>query len=274
MEYKEIFPGTYIPVLGIGTWGMGGMEEPDTSTDDRDIAAIKKALDLGLKHIDTAEFYGGGHSEELVGEAIQNFEREKLFLTTKVWRTNLRYDDLLTSIQQSLERLSTDYVDLYLIHWPNEKIPLRETMKALEKCVENGWTRLIGVSNFGVELMIEAQSHLENEKLVANQVHYSLLHQEPKKALLPYLILESSILVAYRPIARGDLSREGNKILDELCVKYGKTQIQVTLNWLISQDNVIAIPKSSNTEHLVEIAGSVGWRLQEKDLELLSEAFQ
>ena len=105
------------------------------------------------------------------------------------------------------------------------------------------------------------------------QVHYSLLHQEPRKTLLPHLKSEKSLLIAYRPIARGDLTRKGNKVLDELCIKYGKTQIQVALNWLISQDNVVAIPKSSNPEHLAEIAGSVGWRLQQKDVKILSEAF-
>ena len=274
MEYREISPGTSVPIIGIGTWGMGGRENPDKTTDDKDITAIKTALKLGLKHIDTAEFYGEGHSEELVGEAIQDFEREDLFLTTKVWHTNLKYDDLLASIQRSLERLRTDYVDLYLIHWPNEKIPLRETMKALEKCVENGWTKLIGVSNFSVTLMKEAQSYLDKHKLVANQVHYSLLHQEPSKTLLPHLRRENSLLIAYRPIARGDLSRKGNKVLDELCIEYGKTQIQVALNWLISQENVIAIPKSSNPEHLAEITGSIGWRLKEKDAKMLSEAFK
>lgn len=273
MEYKEIVPGTEIPVLGIGTWGMGGKENSDDSQDEKEINAIQTALNLGLRHIDTAEFYGGGHSEELVGEAIQGFKREEIFLTTKVWRTNLRYDDLLSSIRQSLKRLGTDWVDLYLIHWPNEKIPLKETIQALERCVDNGWTKFIGVCNFSEELMVEAQSYLEKEKLVVNQVHYSLLHQEPRESLLPYLDSENSLLVAYRPIARGQLASEGNKVLDEICDRYGKTRIQVALNWLITQKNVIAIPKSSNPSHLAEIADSVGWRLSKKDFQRLSEAF-
>jgi len=146
-------------------------------------------------------------------------------------------------------------------------------MQALERCADNGWTKFIGVSNFSEELVLEAQSYLEKEKLVVNQVHYSLLHQEPSKRLLPYLDRENSLLVAYRLIARGQLASQGNKVLDEICDRYGKTHVQVALNWLITQKNVIAIPKSSNPSHLVEIAGSVGWRLSKKDFQRLSDAF-
>lgn len=273
MEYREILPGKKIPVLGIGTWGMGGRDKLDDTRDEKEIDAIRLAVNLGMKHIDTAEFYGEGHSEEIVGEAITEFDRQELFLTTKVWKTNLRAKDLINSIQGSLERLKTDYVDLYLVHWPNQSIPLKETMKALEKCIAEGWTRFIGVSNFSVKLMEEAQRYLEKERLVANQVHYSLLHQEPRKTLLPYLQRENSLLVAYRPMARGALAKQVNNVLDELCRIYKKTRIQVALNWLISQENVIVIPKSSNLAHLREIAGSVDWRLEGNEVKMLSDAF-
>jgi diketogulonate reductase-like aldo/keto reductase len=273
MEYTVIDRDEKIPLLGLGTWGMGGRSSPDYSHDERAIDAIKLALDLDMTHIDTAEYYGGGHAEELVGEAIQGRDREEVFITTKVWRTNLRYDDLLDSMQGSLGRLDLGYVDLYLIHWPNPNIPLKETMEALEICVEEGWTRYIGVSNFSAQLMEEAQSHLDEHKLVVDQVHYSLLHQEPRTELLPYLRDQDALLVAYRPIERGKLAGEGHDALDEMVEKYDKPHVQVAINWLVSQENVITIPKSSNPEHIREIAGSVGWELAPEDRGKLTEYF-
>jgi len=273
MKYTNLTENVRIPVLGLGTWGMGGRSSPDYSNDKEDIEAIKFALDLGLTHIDTAEYYGSGHAEELVGRAIQGYDRDELFITTKVWRTNLEHDDLIASMKGSLERLGLDYVDLYLIHWPNPEVPLKETMEALECCSEEGWTRLIGVSNFSKELMMEAQGYLKEESLVANQVEYSLMEQEPKTELLPYLKEINSTLIAYRPIARGKLAKPGHGALDELADRYDKTQVQIALNWLISQENVIAIPKSSDKTHLREIAGAVDWSLSKEDRKRLETSF-
>lgn len=273
MKYTNLTENVRIPVLGLGTWGMGGRSSPDYSNDKEDIEAIKFALDLGLTHIDTAEYYGSGHAEELVGRAIQGYDRDELFITTKVWRTNLEHDDLIASMKGSLERLGLDYVDLYLIHWPNPEVPLKETMEALEYCSEEGWTRLIGVSNFSKELMMEAQGYLKEECLVANQVEYSLMEQEPKTELLPYLKEINSTLIAYRPIARGKLAKTGHGALDELADRYDKTQVQIALNWLISQENVIAIPKSSDKTHLREIAGAVDWSLSKEDRKRLETSF-
>jgi len=222
----------------------------------------------GWAHIDTAEYYGAGHAEELVGEAVEPYPRDSLFITTKVWHNHLRYDDLMESMRKSLKRLNLDYVDLYLVHWPNPDVPLRETMKAMERCAEEGYTRLIGVSNFDWSLMREAQSHLEGHSLVANQVEYSLLDQK-----LPRMQAENRTLIAYRPLGRGILAKPGNKVLDEVAEKYGKSQVQVALNWLISQENVVAIPKSSNPVHLLDIVGAVGWELGLEDSIRLSQGF-
>ena len=273
MEFKELVEGTRISVLGLGTWGMGGSRTPDTTRDLEEVLALRTGIELGVTHIDTAEMYGGGHTEELVGEAIEPYERKKLFITTKVWTTNLRYKDLIASMKDSLKRLNVDYVDLYLVHWPNPDIPLRETMRGLEHCVDEGYTRFIGVSNFSASLLGEAQSYLKDNRLVANQVRYSLMEQTPRKKLLPYCLDNGVMIVAYRPLERGILTGSGHKVLDELAEKYGKTRSQLSLNWLISQEKVVTIPKTSNVEHLKENLEAVGWRLSKDDFKKLAKSF-
>ena len=273
MEYREIAPGEEIPVLGLGTWGIGGRQIEDHRWDEEAIMAIRMAVELGMTHIDTAEYYGAGHSEELVGEAVQYYPRKDLFLTTKVWRTHLREEDLVESIRSSLKRLRLDYVDLYLIHWPNPDIPLQETVNAMEKCVNEGYTRYIGVSNFSASLMKEAQSYTRNHRFIANQVDYSLMDQKPKMELLPYMRETETTLISYRPLARGTLAKLGNRVLDDLSMKYQKSQAQIALNWLINQDNVVTIPKSTNPVHLLDNIGAVGWRLALDDELALADSF-
>jgi diketogulonate reductase-like aldo/keto reductase len=273
MEHREIAPGVEVPVLGLGTWGVGGRQVEDHRWDAEQVAAIRMAIELGLTHIDTAEYYGAGHAEELLGEAVEPYERRSLFITTKVWKNHLRRSDLVNSLRASLRRLGMDYVDLCLVHWPNPDIPLGETMEALEGCAEEGLTRFIGVSNFSWELMVEAQGHLRDHALVANQVEYSLADQKPKDSLLPYMRRAGSTLIAYSPLGRGALTRPGNGTLDEMAQRYRKTRAQVALNWLIGQENVVAIPKTSNPLHLLDIAGAVGWRLGLDDALTLSDAF-
>lgn len=273
MEYKALAEGVRIPALGLGTWTMGGRSGSDTTWDSEEIAAIRVGIDLGMTHIDTAEYYGAGHAEELVGEAIEPYDRRDLFITTKVWRNHLRYDDLLASMKASLKRLGLDYVDLYLIHWPNPEVPLSETMRGLEHCAEEGYTSLIGVSNFSASLLGEAQAHLRDHRLVADQVEYSLMEQGPRSELLPYCVENDVMLIAYTPLAKGRLAKPGYAVLDSLAEKYGRTQAQVSLNWLISQENIITIPKASRLGHLRDNVGSLGWRLSDEDSGRLSEAF-
>jgi len=273
MEYRELVKGIKIPVLGLGTWRVGGGLSPDKSQDEQAVRVLREGIKLGMTHIDTAEMYAAGHSEEIVGQAIKPFDREKLFIVTKVSPENLRFDDLVNSMKGSLKRLEIDFVDLYLIHWPNPDIPLKETMKAMEYIVEEGFTRFIGVSNFSVKLMKEAQSQLTKQKIVANQVEYNLLHQEPEKELLAYCQKEKIMLIAYKPLALGRLAKPGFKLLDNIAEKYNKTQAQVALNWLISKDRVITIPKTLNIDHLKENFGAVGWKLKEEDMEKLDKVF-
>jgi diketogulonate reductase-like aldo/keto reductase len=224
-----------------------------------------------MTHIDTAERYSAGRSEELVGAAIEPYPRENLFITTKVGQNHLRYDDVVASMKGSLDRLCLDYVDLYLIHWPNPTVPLEETMRAMEHCVDEGYTRFIGVSNFSWSLLAEARAHLGEHRLVADQVHYSLLSQEPARELLPHCSENDLILIAYSPLEKGRLTKLGYFVLDELAEKYGKTQAQISLNWLISQEGVVAIPKASRLEHVNDNAEAVGWKLSDEDVKRLAE---
>ncbi len=274
MEYREIAKGVSVPILGLGTWGMGGRETPDKTRDAETITAIRMAVELGLTHIDTAEYYGAGHAEELVGEAIQDLDRKSLFITSKVWHNHLHRDDLLTSMKASLKRLGVEQVDLYLVHWPNPDVPLKETMAAMEECVREGYTRLIGVSNFSAQLMEEAQGYLRDNRLAVNQVQYSLIDQKPRMGLLPACRKMGASLVAYRPLERGAIIQTPNAVMDEIARTHGKTRVQVALNWLISQEGVFTIPKSTNPVHMMEFMGALGWRLTPEESARLAESYR
>jgi diketogulonate reductase-like aldo/keto reductase len=280
MEYKEFSKGVRVPVLGTGTWGLGGKHSADYSNDEYGINAIKAAIDIGLSHIDTAEYYGAGHTEELVGKAIKTYNRADLFITTKVYRTHLRYADVLSSLRRSLQRLSTDYVDLFLIHWPNPEVPIHETMHALEVCIDKGYTRFIGVSNFSVELFQKAQSHLKKHLLVANQVYFNLTQVNKTyfnglsvKDFLCFCETNDIMLIAWSPLEEGKLAKPGFPVLDEMARKYGKTQAQVALNWLVSQKKIVTIPKASSFEHAKENTGALGWSLNKTDFSRLENSF-
>lgn len=266
MEFKEIAKGVKIPAIGLGTWGMGGGNFPNPFTDKQAVQALRRGIELGMTHIDTAEMYASGHTEEVVGKAIEPFNREKLFITSKVLPKNFRYDDTIKAAKRSLKRLGIEQMDLYLLHWPNPDIPLEETMSAMEHLLEQGLTRFIGVSNFSVEEMKEAQSYLDKKnKIVTNQVEYSLMAREPENEVLQFCQKNKILLTAYSPLGHGKLMKKEIPLLSDLSEKYSKTPAQIALNWLISKDFVVTIPKASNMKHVEENAGAVGWRLSSAD---------
>lgn len=277
MEYKVI-GNVKIPVLGLGTWLIGGDTTPDYSEDEQAIQAIKSAIDLGYDHIDTAEYYGNGHCEELVGKAIKDIDRQSLFITSKVWTTNLNYDDVISSAKRSLQRMGTNYIDLYLIHSPSSTIPIKKTMSAFDYLVDNKMVKYIGVSNFKASQLKEAQKYAKH-KIVANQIEYSLLtrnigkysgNRDMESKTIPYCQENDIIIMAERPIERG-LILKSHPLLDSLEKKYKKTKAQIAMNWLISKKNVVTIPKSTNLNHLKENLGSIGWQMDKSDIELLDE---
>lgn len=276
MEYKTLYKDTKIPVIGIGTWTIGGRLEADYSKDKESTESIRRSIELGYTHIDTAESYGGGHCEELVGKSIEGIDRKKLFITTKVTNTNLRYNDLIDAARRSLERLKTDYIDLYLIHAPNSQVPIEETMRALDFLVAQKTVRFIGVSNFTVQLLKEAQEYSKN-KIVANQIEYNLMTRNKgryanninmESQTIPHCQKNGIVIIAERPIERGVLTKR-HHVLDELSIKYDKTRAQIAINWLICKENMITIPKSTNINHLKENLGAIGWKLDRKDIKLL-----
>lgn len=231
MIYQTI-QGEAVPALGFGTFDLRG----NTARE-----AVAHALDLGYRHIDTAEMY---RNEAAVGQGLREaaVAREDVFLTTKVWHDNLAPGDVRRAAEESLRKLQTAYVDLLLVHWPNEDIPLEETLDAFSVLRDEGKTRHIGVSNFTPALLQRALDHTE---LFCNQVEYHpFLGQDDVLALCRQHDL---LLTAYSPIAQGKAL--DNKTLQEIGEAHGKSPVQVTLRWLIQQDNVAAIPRTSSAEH-------------------------
>ncbi len=257
-----------MPLLGMGTWGMGGKFERDPRTIDRSIEVLQLGLQLGLSLIDVAELYGEGLTEEIVGRAIKGHPREDIFLISKVWKTHLAYDDVLRAAERSLTRLDTPYIDLYLIHWPNKDIPLRETMRAMERLVSERVVKAIGVSNFSVSDMDEARVALTATPLAANQIEYNLLHKEALADTIPYCKANHIPVIAYRPLARGILPNTYTTTLDMLSRKYGATANQIALAWIMSQD-ITAIPATLDPEHLKENFGALTLKLSTEDQRLL-----
>lgn len=272
---KKLISGFEIPSLGFGTWEMGGKKEKDLNykKEDKDIEAIRQAYALGMTRFDTAEIYANGYAEEILGKAVSNLDRSKLFISSKVQSKNLSFDDVIKSCEASLDRLKMDYLDLYLLHGFNQAIPLEQTMKALDLLKERGLIKNIGVCNFSVKAFAEAQK-LTTNKIVLNQVHYNLIFREPiLGGVLEYCQKNNVIMEAWRPLQQGSLTNHGIQIVDEMCQKYNKTPSQIVINWLITQENVVTLFKSSHLEHLKENLGAVGWEMEKNDVNLLFKDF-
>lgn len=278
---KKLSKNFEIPVFGLGTYGMGGWIERNLKNDDKnDIVAIKNAIDQGITHIDTAEKYSEGRAEELVGQAIKEYDRRKLFLVSKVQKTHLDYQGIKTALKNSLDRLGTNYLDLYLLHRYPSQDNLKECLQSINELVDDGLIKNIGICNFNLE-HTKAACELSKHPIVATQVHYSLQFREPEiSGLLNFCQKNDMFLIAWRPVNQGmfnktgiDLTKPGISLVDEMCRKYQKTPAQIAINWLISQNNVVTVAKTSNNDHLREDLGAVGWHMEERDIEKLREEF-
>jgi diketogulonate reductase-like aldo/keto reductase len=260
-----------IPAIGLGTYGIGGYMHSDYSKDKEAIELIRYAIEIGLNFIDTAEMYGSGHTEELIGEAIMGL-REKVFIATKVSPSHFSYEEVIKACERSLKRLKTTYIDLYQLHWPNPSISIKETMKAMEYLVDKGKIRYIGISNFSVEETKEAMEALSKYEIVSNQVEYSILERSVEKDLIPYCEREKISIIAYSPLARGAIFR-GNaaEVLSRIAKKHNSTISQIALAWLIRNPIVVAIPKTSKKERAKEFLGAYEINLDEGDLRLINE---
>lgn len=269
-KYFKIM-GEEVPVLGLGTWGMGGgFWTRDTSRDAEEVAALRRGIELGATLIDTAEMYGAGHAEELVAEAIKGFPREELFIVTKLWPSHASADQVEKAARASAKRLGT-YIDLYLLHAPAD-VPICETMRAMERLIDLGIVRFIGLSNFGVEAIEEARSCLSKTDIAAVQNRHSLLYRRDERTVIPYAERNGMMYMAYTPLEKGRLARDS--FLAEIGRRYGKTAAQVALNWQIGLPPVVTIPKASRIEHVEENVGAMGWRLSREDWELISKHYE
>jgi diketogulonate reductase-like aldo/keto reductase len=248
MTYETLPDGTRLPRVGLGTWAIGGRMEADRSRDGFWVELIAQALEVGYRHIDTAEMYAAGHTEELVGQAIRGRDREGLFITSKLWSSNLRRDRVRRAFEGSLRRLGTDYLDLYLIHWPNPEVPLGETFEALNDLAASGAARRLGVSNFSAEQTVEALS-LCAAPLATNQVEYNLFRREAERdGVLELCRRQGILLTAYEPLGKGRVPTD--RRLQELASSYGLTAGEAALAWVLSRSRVATVCMSSTPEHL------------------------
>jgi len=266
-KVSEIGMGTYYDPLWIA------MAKSTRSLRDAPtkVEALIAGLDGGMNFIDTAELY---ESEALVARAIKGRRKDELFIATKVWPNHLRRDALVRALENSLRRLETPYVDLYQVHFPSSSVPIAETMGAMEEMKEKGKLLYIGVSNFSLKQMIEANASLKRFPIMSNQVAYSLADREIEDDLLPYCESNKISILAYYPLGHGKLTRGGSAAkMEVVCKAYSKTASQVALNWLVSGRNVFAIPRASRAEHVRENLGASGWQLRPEDKAELERAF-
>lgn len=234
MEYVTI-QGVDVPKLGLGTWRL-------TGDDCRN--AVSTALELGYRHIDTAQAYG---NERQVGAAIagSDVDREDVFLATKLKGGNRDYDGVLRSTDESLAKLRTDHLDLLLIHWPNRRVPTRETLDAMTELVESGKVKHIGVSNFKRDALDEAREHAD-VPIFTDQVQFHPYWDQTE--LLDYCAIHDVLLTAYSPLGHGGVLTD--PVLEEVGERYDKSPAQVALRWVIQHENVATIPKATSREHL------------------------
>ncbi len=269
MKQRSFGPtGAAVAVVGEGTWNM--------ERDDRGsaMAAIRRAIDIGMNHVDTAELYGNGEVERIVGEAIQG-RRSEVFLVSKVLPGNASRRGTVAACEASLKRLATDHLDCYLLHWPGEH-PLGETIDAFEELVAAGKIRSFGVSNFGEKELDEAVRIAGSGKIACNQVLYHLGERRIEHAVLPACEKQGIALVAYSPFGSGDFpdpGSKGGKVLAGIARAHGATPRQVALAFLLRAEAVLTIPKASAVAHVAENARGCELELTTEDIESLDRAF-
>jgi diketogulonate reductase-like aldo/keto reductase len=249
--------GVAVPVIGQGTWPVP----------DRD--ALRRGIELGMTHIDTAEMYGDGRSEEVVGEAIAPYPRESLFLVSKVLPSNATRTGVARACERTLRRMRTDYLDCYLLHWRSD-VALDETMHGLEDLVRDGKIRSLGVSNFDPWDLREAAGTLERERIACNQVLYNLGERTPETHELAWAHANESALVAYTPLARPKI---GERLLKEIATRHHVTPEAVALAFLVRDPVSFAIPKANTIAHVEANAAAGILELDAAEIEAIDAAY-
>lgn len=257
--------GEPIPVFGLGTWMMG---ESDKKRAD-EVSALELGLDLGATLIDTAEMYGDGEAEEIVGDAIAS-RRDGLFIVSKVLPENAARKDTVAACERSLKRLRTDRIDLYLLHWRGST-PLQHTLDAFIQLQREGKIRHWGVSNFDTDDMEELAALPGGDACTTNQVLYNLKRRRIEYDLVPFCRARNIPMMAYSPIEQGRLL--GAAALKEVASRHEATPAQVALAWLLGNPGTIVIPKATNQEHVRENLAALDLKLTDDDLAVLDRAF-
>jgi aryl-alcohol dehydrogenase-like predicted oxidoreductase len=286
--------------IGLGTWQIGTKGRGYGKYFDKNdsIKIIQHAIDSGITLIDTAEAYGRGKSESIIGEAIQGYERENIVLISKFLPTAIRPSAVIRALKKSLKRLRTTYLDVYLLHWPNPLLPLRSTLQHMENLIDEGLIRSIGISNYGLKRFISAQEKTQNHRIEVNQVNFSMAKPKIKDTFLPFAKEQEITIMAYSPLAQGFLTgtysqnkfpkgtRRTNRlftksnfkrakplfeIIENISDKYAMSMAQVALNWLIQDQEVIAIPGATSISQLEKNIATTDFNITKEDLSLLDE---
>lgn len=261
--------GKPVPKLGLGTWYMG----ESAYQFSREVAAVRHAIERGIRLIDTAEMYGNGGAEEVLGAAIGGVggvAREDLFIVSKVLPGNAHYHDVIAACEGSLNRMGTPYIDLYLLHWRGPA-PFQETINAFEALLQAGKIRHFGVSNFDTRDMMEWLKCKGAEATAANQILYNLSRRGVEWDVLPTCNKHGVPVIAYSPLEQGRL--EGAAVLAQIARRHAATPLQIALAWVLAQDNVIAIPKAVNHDHIDQNIAALETTLDAEDHALLDAAF-
>ncbi len=264
MKTISLPDGTRLPALGQGTWMMA--DHPDRRADE--IAALRMGIELGMTVIDTAEMYGDGAAEELVGEAV-GAHRDRVFLVSKAYPYNASAGRLPQACEASLRRLATDRIDLYLLHWRG-LVPLAETVEAMERLKDAGKIVRWGVSNLDIGDMEELFA-AGGTACQTDQILFNLTRRGPEHALLPWLSAHRIAVMAYSPVEQGRLL--ANRGLAEMAEALGATPAQVALAWLLAHDGVLAIPKAGSTAHVRENRKAADLALSDDDVQRLGSIF-
>ncbi len=254
--------------------GVGGFFTRDATNEEQWLHLLRMGLDLGMNFIDSAEVYGAGHSEELLGRAIQG-QRQRAFIATKFSPEHSSFDQVQRAVEGSLNRLQTDYLDLLQTHWRNYQVPLEETARAMRQLVEQGKVRYLGVSNFTVRETRELQMYLGDIELVSSQQEYNVVDRSIEGEILPFCQSAGLTVIAYSPLLQGKITGKtaNQEVLSGLAQKYQASAAQLILKWLTQAGNVIAIPKAGSEKHLMENAAAAEIELDRQDLQVLDQIF-
>ncbi len=260
--------GEQIPVLGQGTMGIKAGKDKEYYEKWKD--SLKKGIELGMTHIDTAELYNRGTSEKVIGEAIKEYDRDDIFITSKLFPKHFGYKSMIKACSKSLERLDIKYLDLYLVHFPSFVFSkIKKHMRVMEQLLNEGKIRYIGVSNYSIDQFKKGQENLKKAEIVANQLHANIVRQKHIHNSLPYYKKEGVILTAYSPLShRGYTNLKGDlrQKLDHVAKLHNASIQQIALAWLINHENVIAIPKAFQIQHIEANAAAADIDLSEEEI--------